>query len=314
MFDLGRKAIRNVAWVLLAVTAIGCGGGGASAFTPQGKLGIRVVWPPSQNTSGITPKVIPTASNSINVVVTQHGHQVATALIVRPDDSVNLVTLPIGSVTVTATAYPNADGTGVAQAVAQTTATINDGLTTNISLTLGSTITHVVVAPAPCSMVPGDVSAFTATPKDVDENVVLVAPGNITWDSSDTAVATVDASGNVTAVDLGTSTIRATELDSAVAGTSSLTVHIGVVITPASFTLGVLDTKQLTATVTGAHSDNTVTWTVEAGGGSVSNTGLYTAPASAGDYTVTATSNEDGAQFGTAIMHVRSGGGNITIH
>ncbi len=70
---------------------------------------------------------------------------------------------------------------------------------------------------------------------------------------------------------------------------------ITVTVTPTTATLAVGGTQQFTATVTGTNN-TAVTWTVDgiAGGnttvGTVSTSGLYTAPATTGTHTVTATS------------------------
>jgi hypothetical protein len=83
-------------------------------------------------------------------------------------------------------------------------------------------------------------------------------------------------------------------------------------VTPEGATVSVRDSLQLTATVTGT-ANQTVTWTVTANSGTVSESGLYTAPSKAGMYTVTAISQADSAQTGKAVITVQSGGASGVI-
>ncbi len=77
---------------------------------------------------------------------------------------------------------------------------------------------------------------------------------------------------------------------------------ISVVISPTTTTLAPGATRQFTATVTGT-SNTAVTWS--ASGGTVNASGLYTAPATAGNYVVTATSVADSTQKANAAVTVQ---------
>ncbi len=79
--------------------------------------------------------------------------------------------------------------------------------------------------------------------------------------------------------------------------------QVEVSLSPTQATLSPNATFQFTATVTGA-TNPAVTWTST--GGSVSNTGLYTAPSAQGTYTVTATSVEDPTKSAQAQVKVSS--------
>lgn len=79
---------------------------------------------------------------------------------------------------------------------------------------------------------------------------------------------------------------------------------VGVTISPTSATIAASQTQQFTVTVTGT-TNNAVTWS--ASGGTVSSSGLYTAPATSGAYTVTATSVADTTQSASATVTVTSG-------
>ncbi|HEX3044418.1 MAG TPA: Ig-like domain-containing protein [Bacillota bacterium] len=80
-----------------------------------------------------------------------------------------------------------------------------------------------------------------------------------------------------------------------------------VTIQPAKVTLGPGVSYQFKATVSGSTSNN-VTWSVSPeGGGSVTATGLYTAPGAAGTYYVKAASAADPAKNAQATVTVVSG-------
>ena len=79
--------------------------------------------------------------------------------------------------------------------------------------------------------------------------------------------------------------------------------QVSITISPSAVNLTPNGTQQFTATVTGA-ADTTVTWTIQEGalGGTLSDSGLYTAPAALGLYHVIATSNADNTQSATATI------------
>jgi len=79
--------------------------------------------------------------------------------------------------------------------------------------------------------------------------------------------------------------------------------QVTVAISPSAVNLAPNGTQQFTATVTGA-SDTSVTWTIQEGaaGGSVTGSGLYTAPSQVGLFHVIATSNADNTQSATATI------------
>jgi hypothetical protein len=77
----------------------------------------------------------------------------------------------------------------------------------------------------------------------------------------------------------------------------------GVTVAPGFVSLQPLATQQFTATVTGA-TDTSVTWS--ASDCCITSAGVFTAPATAGTYTVTATSVENPAQSGTASVAVQA--------
>jgi hypothetical protein len=97
---------------------------------------------------------------------------------------------------------------------------------------------------------------------------------------------------------------------------SAVVVHVQappvvVSVSPTSPSLAIGGTQTFTATVTGT-SNHSVNWSVDgSGSGAITAGGLYTAPSSAGAYTVRATSQADASVSGTATVTV-TGGGVIT--
>lgn len=147
-------------------------------------------------------------------------------------------------------------------------------------------------------------------------NATVKGTGNyssaVTWSASS---GTVNASGLFTASpSTGAVTVTATSTqDPTKSGTASLTVQspppssaitsVQVSCTPSSVTTNA--TSQCDATVKGTGNySSVVTWS--ASEGTINASGLFTAPATAGAATVTATSAQDAGQSGEATVIVQS--------
>ncbi len=149
-------------------------------------------------------------------------------------------------------------------------------------------LVRVVVTPAEATLAAGTTLQFNATGG--------TAP--YTWSVSDTTVATIDATGLLTALAPGQVTVTATDANG-LAGTASVTVTT-VVVSPDTAVLQVGDTLQFTATggaapYTWSVSDTTVA-TIDAA------TGLLTAVAP-GTVVVTAT-DADGISGSSGVITV----------
>src|SRR6266851_2879166 len=196
----------------------------------------------------------------------------------------------------TAVATVSASGvvTGVAAGSVTITAT-SEGISGTSAITvLNVPVASVTVSPAAASLLVGATQQLSATPKDV--NGVALTGRVVTWASSNTAVATVSASGLVTGVAAGSVTITATS--EGINGTSAITVAnvpvASVTVSPAPATLLVGATLQLSAVTKDAAgntlSSRVVTWSSSAPAvATVSASGLVTGVA-AGSVTITATS------------------------
>jgi alpha-tubulin suppressor-like RCC1 family protein/uncharacterized protein YjdB len=176
----------------------------------------------------------------------------------------------------------------------------NGGSTTAVSLTpapIAAAAGALVVNVSSSITAVGNTVSAWATVYDTLANVVANPP--LTWSSSNPAVATVDASGRVTAVAPGTASIRATSngLDGA-ATFKDTSIVKQVVLAPASASPIVGATVQFTVTLYDGLGQvltgRTITWSSSSPSvASVSASGLVTA-LTTGLTTITATS--EGAQ------------------
>ena len=156
------------------------------------------------------------------------------------------------------------------------------------------TVTDQIFPVTGVALTPDNAELYVGETKNL---MVVFTPSNatnknVTWESSNTAVATV-ADGVVTAVGKGTATITVTTADGNHTATCEVTVKIPVsrvTLNPTSTALVVGNTKQLTATVAPANADDsTLVWTSgNAKVATVDQNGLVTA-VGAGTTTITAT-------------------------
>jgi uncharacterized protein YjdB len=178
-------------------------------------------------------------------------------------------------------------------------------------LTTVAPVATVVVSPASASIVAGATQQLTATTKDASNNVLTGRA--VTWASSNTAAATVDANGLVTAVAVDTATITATSEGKVGKSTITVTpapVPVGtVIVNPTSATLVAGGpSQQLTATVKDTSGNvltgRSIAWTSSvATEATVSATGMVTGVSPGGPVTISATSD---GKVGSAAVTVTS--------
>ena len=204
-----------------------------------------------------------------------------------------------------ATVDANGKVTGVKAGEATITVTTEDGgKTATCKVTVKPNLVSEITLAALAIYV-GESKAVTATVKPDD-----ATNKELTWKSSDESIATVDATGKVTGVKIGTTTITATARDgSGVSGSCTVTVlsHVKkVTVTPANLTLGKNKSYTLTATVDAQPGTDTgVTWTSsDTTIATVDATGKVTATDKVGTVTITATSKADPAKKGTCTIKV----------
>ncbi len=156
---------------------------------------------------------------------------------------------------------------------------------------------QVTVAPPSATVQTGQTKQFTATVTGSSNTAV-------TWTATG---GTISTSGLFTAGSAtGNFTVTATSAaDSTKSGSAQVTVQaapaISVSVNPPTATLQPGQTQQFSATVSGT-SNTSVTWT--ATGGAINSSGLFTAGAAAGSFTVTATSAADATKSGSASVTI----------
>ncbi|MEW5251396.1 Ig-like domain-containing protein [Microbulbifer sp. 2201CG32-9] len=208
------------------------------------------------------------------------------------------------------------DADGNATAVATGTASITasrDGITSNtVAVTVTSAVlVGIQVTPATVSLPKGNSEQFTAIGTFSDGSTLDITT-SASWNSDNTAAATVDLLGEVTAVEVGSANITASR-DGITSNTATVTVTSAVLtsiqVTPAVVSLPKGNSEQLTAV--GTFSDgstldltNSVSWNSD-------NTAVATVD-SLGEVTAVdvgsadITASQDGITSNTATVTVTS--------
>ena len=214
------SSISKVFIAALMASTIGCAGSTMDG-TATGQATMSITWPERT-------RVIPVAANSITVTFWKGTTVVSTKTVARPtvgnQTTVNFTSLASGAYSVVAQAFPNANGTGTAQASATQSVTISSGTTTPLEITMASTIASLTATLSSSSIIVGASAPITVTALDANGATVLTSASTVTFGSSNTSVATVDASGVVTGVAVGTATITVTETESGVTKTVDVNV------------------------------------------------------------------------------------------
>jgi uncharacterized protein YjdB len=258
---------------------------------------------------GDTPSVINVSSvqlsaNEMALNVGETGTLTAT---VNPSDATDKSVTWSSSNTAVATVDANGKVTAVAAGEAVITVTTTDGnKTATCTVTVTSTtipVESITLDKTELNLVEGQTATITAT----------VSPDNatnkvVTWRSRSTAVATVDANGNVTAVAAGTTMIIASA-DGEMAF-CDITVTAGTVaiesvsLNKSTLSLEEGTSETLTATVNPSNAtDKSVTWSSSNSAvATVDANGKVTAVA-AGEAEITVTTT-DGAKTATCAVTV----------
>ncbi len=206
-----------------------------------------------------------------------------------------------------------AAGTTVVWAESNSNPTISASCTVTVKAATVA-VTGVTLNKTSESLTVGNTLTLTAT----------VAPTNATnknvsWSSNNTSVATVSASGVVTAKSAGTATITVTTVDGSKKATCNITVNAstvsvtGVTLDKTSANLTVGETLTLTATVTPTNATNkNVTWTSSNTSVATVSNGVVTAKA-AGTATITVTTADGGKTTTCTVTVVKNANEKLPI-
>jgi uncharacterized protein YjdB len=210
-----------------------------------------------------------------------------------------------------ATVSPNGQVTALAVGTATLTATSLFDATKSGSVTLTvnpqPAVLSVTLTSAPAALIVGTTAQLTTAVA-----VVGGASTAVTWTSSASQVATVSASGLVMAVTPGNVTITATSVADPTKQ-ASVTIRIdaspvlSVTVGPATLSLNVGNSGQLTATVTVSNNGSQqVIWSSSSASvATVDQTGKVTAVA-AGTANIRATAQADPTKFAESVVTVTS--------
>ena len=204
--DMNRRSILILSLMLLAGVALAAACGDDTTEPPPE--------PPRATTITVTPATteftaLGATSQLSAEVRDQNGQLIAGATVNWGSSSPEVATV---------------DATGLATAVGNGSATITASAGTasgSAAVTVAQEASEVVVSP-PADTVPvGDTVRLEAEVRDANGHA-LTGDASLTWSSSDPSVATVDGSGLVSGVALGTATITAAS--ASLQGTAQITV------------------------------------------------------------------------------------------
>jgi hypothetical protein len=273
---------------VLLLSTVSCGGG-ASSTGSNGNSGatqaVSITISPTTATvnAGATQQFQATVTGSTNTAVTWQVNSItAGSASTGTISSTGLYTAPQATTTlqVTVTAVAGADSTKTASAAV----TVNP-------LPMGS----ISISPTTATVAAGGTQQFTATVMGETNNAMTWSVDGV--NGGNTTVGTVSSNGLYTAPSAsGSHTVTATSVADTSKSASAAVSVILLTVMPTSAMLAPNGTQQFTAMVTGTTTTG-VTWSVDgvAGGnntvGTISSSGLYTAPSTMGTHTVTATSS-----------------------
>ena len=290
---------RLITWSSSAAAVATVSANGMVTAVAAGSATITATSEGQSGTATLTVTVVPVASVAVSPSSATLRIGATQQLSATTKDSANnVLTGRVVTWSSSATGVASVSATGLVTAVAAGSATItatSEGKSASATITVTAVpVASVTVAPASSSIFVGKTVQLSATTKD---SAGTVLTGRVvTWSSNATGVATVSSSGLVTGVGAGSATITATSEGKT--GTATVTVMIvpvaTVTVTPATTTIGVAGTAQLTA-VTKDSAGNVLTGRVVTWSSSltavatVSPNGLVTGVA-AGSATITAVS------------------------
>jgi hypothetical protein len=248
----------------------------------------------------------PAVNGRVQFTATVQGtttdHSVTWSATIGTITSTGLYTAPATAGTGVVTATSSADPTRSASAPVTVTA---PGSNPNPPAP-DPAVASVTISPVSAKSATGGTLSFTASVQGSTSNK------SVSWKAS---LGSITPSGLYTApASAGTATVTATSVaDATKSASATVTITAApaptpnptvtsVTVSPASTSAVTDGTLQFTASVQGTAADKAVTW--KAALGSITSSGLYTAPSNAGTDTVTATSDADSTKSASATVNV----------
>jgi uncharacterized protein YjdB len=272
----------------------------------RGEASLSVIEPPPSPVASVfvtltaTSLVVGQTANATATLRDANGNDLAGRAVTWSSSNASVASVSSGGVVTSVTA-------GATNIIAS-----SEGKSGSASLTVTASppvpAAAVSVSPATPSVQAGTTIQLSAVVRDGNGNILTGRA--VTWVSSNSAVATVSASGLVSGITAGSSTITATS--GSASGTAALTVTAAppvpvasITVSPATANIAIGQTQQLSATLRDANNNvltgRIITWSsANNAAATVSASGLVTAQA-AGSTTITAAS---GGVSGTASVTV----------
>ncbi len=293
------RSVVSVSILLATAGVLACGGGDGPTGTPPAPPPPPPPPPPAPVASVLV------SPNNQSIVVGKTHTFVATARDAAGNN------LPGRTVSWTSgnSAIASVSQEGVVTAVTIGTTTISatsEGVAGSATVTVDPVpVALVAISPGTLSLTVGRTETLTASARDAEGN--LLAGRAVTWRSSAPAVATVSATGEVSALSIGSAVITATigGVDGTAPATITAPTVTSISIQPSTPTVVAGTTTQLTATARDAGNNPltgySFTWTSSTPEvATVSQAGVVTSH-TPGSTTISATSQ---GVFGTAIITV----------
>src|SRR5438477_660467 len=308
----GRLAVKTVSLILsvCTISLLSSCGGGSSSSTSGGGPSV-----PPPLTASLT--LLQVAPGNASVAATATQQFTATGKY-SDGTSKDLTSLALWSSSDSSVASVNNAGLAAGVVVGVVTLTAQFGAmqgTATLNVTnAGTNLIAISISPAAPSVPVNTTQQLTATGSYGDGSSRDLT-ALVTWSSSSTAVATVDANGLLTAVKAGSSNISATlgSVSQSTTVTVTAPTIASIAVTPVGLTLGIGINQQYTATATysdGSSQDlaSGVTWNSSTTPvATVSGSGLVTT-VGAGNTTITATvgSFSDSSTLTVVAAHLLS--------
>jgi len=298
----------TLSWSISGATSasIGPGIGAVNAVS-----GSRTVSPGSTTTYTLTATGAAgqsvTASSVVTVAPATGGAPVISSFSASPSTVMAGQTVTL-SWSVTGATSMSVDG-GVGN-VTGSSVNVTPSVTSTYTLTATNTSGTATAAAIVTVLQPPVIQSFTANP----QTVPLGLSTTLQWTASNALSLSIDngigtvtgTSRSVTPSKTTTYLLTASNTVGSVSASTTVTVvpAVAVAVAPKTASVSIAGTTPFSATVSNT-TDTAVSWSVqEAGGGTISAGGVYTAPAVTGTYHVMATSHADPTKNDTATVTV----------